>query len=64
MNWMDKAVESNFFKITIKSAYYLSLAIILLILLMIVNFLFKIHVQDYRFDDGELKPPVVTTKNE
>jgi hypothetical protein len=64
MSWMDRAIESNFFKITIKLAYYLTLAIIVLIFLMIVNFLFKIYVQDYRFDDGELKPPVVTTKKE
>jgi hypothetical protein len=56
ITWADKAIESKLYRIGIKSAFFISIGIIVLVLLMITNFLYKIHFLDYRFDDLELKP--------
>ncbi|MFD1781728.1 hypothetical protein ACFSFW_24075 [Fredinandcohnia salidurans] len=63
MNWGDILVESKAFKIIIKGAFWCTIAIGLLIIFMIGNFLFKINNLDYRFDDGELHPPIETSIN-
>lgn len=63
MNWGDMLVESKAFKIIIKGAFWGTIAIGLLIIFMICNFLFKINILDYRFDDGELHPPIETSIN-
>jgi formate-dependent nitrite reductase membrane component NrfD len=60
----DKAIESKLFRISIKSAFFISIGIIALVLFMIFNFLFKIYFLDYRFDDLELKPPIETIQKE
>lgn len=52
-DWARKAVESKLFKFGIVA----SLLLILLAVFMIGNFLYKIYILDYRFDDGELYPP-------
>jgi uncharacterized membrane protein YdbT with pleckstrin-like domain len=58
MSWGDKIVESKFFKIVINGAFWGFIAIVILIIFMVGNFLFKIYILDYRFDDGELLPPI------
>lgn len=63
MNWVDRIVESKAFRIIIKGAYWGCIAMALLILFMIGNFLFKIYILDYRFDDAELHPPIETSIN-
>ncbi|MEH7379997.1 hypothetical protein V7138_05900 [Bacillus sp. JJ1533] len=60
MSW---GVESKAFRIIIKGALLGFIAIALLIMFMIGNFLFKIYILDYRFDDGELTPPIETAIN-
>jgi hypothetical protein len=60
VNWGDMIVESKSFRIIIKGAFWVSIAIALLIIFMIGNFLFKISILDYRFDDGKLMPPIET----
>jgi hypothetical protein len=64
LEWGSMLVESKAFKIIIKGAFLASSVIILLILFMLVNFISKIYFLDYRFDDGELKPPIeaITTE--
>lgn len=54
----DKVVQSKAFKITIKSALFLCILLVGLVLFMIGNFLYKVYILDYRFDDLELKPPI------
>lgn len=61
MNWADRVVESKAFRIIIKGTFYGCIAIALLIIFMISNFLFKIYILDYRFDDAELHPPIETS---
>jgi len=63
MNWGDILVESKALKIIIKGAFWCTIAIALLIIFMIGNFLFMINILDYRFDDGELHPPIETSIN-
>ncbi|WP_141096070.1 hypothetical protein [Ureibacillus massiliensis] len=58
LNWIDRFIGSNAFRTIIKGAYWGCIAIALLFLFMIGSFLFKIYVLDYRFDDGELHPPI------
>ncbi|KGR74356.1 hypothetical protein [Ureibacillus manganicus] len=58
MNWGDRLVESKAFKIIIVGALWGTIVFALLIVFMIGNFLFNIYILDYRFDDGELQPPV------
>ena len=58
MNWAEKIVESKAFKVIVIGAFWTTIAIALLIVFMIGSFLFKIYVMDYRFDDGELHPPI------
>lgn len=57
-------VESKIFRIFIKSAFWTSIIIALLIIFMIGNFIFKITFLDYRFDDGELIRPVEATSDD
>jgi hypothetical protein len=59
MNWGNKIIESKLFSFFIKSAFWVTIAIILLIIFMIGHFLFKIYFLDYRYydTDGGLKPP-------
>ncbi len=64
LNWIDRFIESKSFRTIIKGTYWGCIAIALLILFMIGSFLFKIYILDYRFDDGELHPPVEASKNE
>ncbi len=59
----DRLVESKVFRISIKGVFWGTLAIALLIIFMIGNFLFKIFILDYRFDDGKLHPPIETSVN-
>ncbi|RKJ33465.1 hypothetical protein D7X33_39130 [Butyricicoccus sp. 1XD8-22] len=61
MHWGDMIVESKIFRLIIKSAFWASIVIALLILFMIGNFFCKIYFLDYRFDDGELYPPIEAT---
>jgi hypothetical protein len=61
MHWGDIIVESKIFRLIIKSAFWASILIAILILFMIGNFLLKIYILDYRFDDGELHPPIEAT---
>ncbi|BDH61556.1 hypothetical protein MTP04_16860 [Lysinibacillus sp. PLM2] len=63
MNWIDRFIGSNAFRTIIKGAYWGCIAIALLFLFMIGSFLFKIYVLDYRFDDGELHPPIEASIN-
>ncbi|MEH7226754.1 hypothetical protein V7112_23395 [Bacillus sp. JJ1566] len=63
MHWGDMIVESKIFRLIIKGAFWTSIVIALLIIFMIGNFIFKITFLDYRFDDGELIPPVESTTN-
>lgn len=52
---------SKYVKWTSKAAKFsiiLSLLLVLLVIFMIGQFLFKIYILDYRFDDGELHPPI------
>ena len=58
MSWGDKLVESKSFRTVIKAAFVGCIAIVLLIMFMIGNFLFKVYILDYRFDDGELMSPI------
>ncbi|SOC43695.1 hypothetical protein [Ureibacillus acetophenoni] len=58
MHWGDMVIESKIFRLIIKGAFWTSIALAILILLMISNFFFKIIFLDYRFDDGELHPPI------
>jgi hypothetical protein len=60
MNWGNKIIESKLFSFLIKSAFLVSIAIVILIIFMIGNFLFKIYFLDYRYydTDGGLKPPI------
>jgi hypothetical protein len=64
LDWGTMMIESKAFKIFIKGAFLATFVIILLILFMVVNFISKIYFLDYRFDDGELKPPIeaITTE--
>jgi hypothetical protein len=41
ITWADKAIESKVFRISIKSAFLISIGIIVLVLFMITNFLLK-----------------------
>ena len=61
MNWRDMLVESKAFRISIKGVFWGTIAIALLIIFIIGNFLFKIYILDYRFDDGKLHPPIETS---
>ncbi|RFB12661.1 hypothetical protein DZB84_18030 [Bacillus sp. HNG] len=64
MHWGDMIDESKIFKLIIKGAFWTSMVIALLIIFMIGNFILKITFLDnYRFDDGELIPPVESTTN-
>ncbi|WP_102348489.1 hypothetical protein [Bacillus sp. Marseille-P3661] len=64
MDWGNIIVESKAFRVLIKSAFWTSIVIGFLILLMIASFIIKLTFLDYKFDDGELKPPVQhTSKN-
>lgn len=63
MHWGEMIVESKAFKFIIKSAFWISIAIAILVVFMIANFIFKITFLDYRFDDGELKPPIEAVIN-
>lgn len=63
MSWGDMLVESKVFRIFIKGVFWGTIAIALLIIFIIGTFLFKIYVLDYRFDDGELHPPIETSIN-
>lgn len=63
MNWADKIVESKTFRIITKGAFWGCIALALLIIFMLGNFLFKIYILDYRFDDGELHPPAENSIN-
>ena len=63
MNWGDMLVESKVFGAIIKGVFWSSIAVVLLIIFMIGNFLFKIYILDYRFDDGEIKPPIESVIN-
>lgn len=63
MQWGDMIVESKIFRLIIKSAFWVSVVIAFLIIFMIVNFIFKITFLDYRFDDGELHPPIEASIN-
>lgn len=63
LNLGDKLVESKAFRIIIKGAFWVAIAITLLIIILIGNFLFKIYILDFRFDDGELHSPIETSKN-
>jgi hypothetical protein len=64
MDWGSKIVESKLFIFIIKSAFWVSIAIVLLIIFMIVNFLFKMYFLDYRYydTDGGFKPPIEDIK--
>ncbi|QED46074.1 hypothetical protein [Cytobacillus dafuensis] len=59
--WADMETESKIIKCSIGSVIFLSIVIAALVLFMIANFLFKIYFLDYRFDDGELEPPIEQT---
>ncbi|MCG7346292.1 hypothetical protein MHZ92_19470 [Sporosarcina sp. ACRSL] len=61
MSWGDRLVESKAFRFSIKGVFWGVIAIALLTIFMIGNFLFKIYVLDYRFDDGKLHPPIEAT---
>ena len=63
MNWADRIVESKAFGIIIKGAFCVGITIALLIIFIIGNFLFKIYILEYRFDDGELHPPIENSIN-
>ncbi|ALC91657.1 hypothetical protein AM500_19115 [Bacillus sp. FJAT-18017] len=63
MHWGDMIVESKIFRLIIKGTFWTSIVIALLIIFMIGNFIFKISFLDYRFDDGELIPPVESATN-
>jgi hypothetical protein len=58
MDWASKIVESKGFSFIIKGAFWVSIAIALIIIFMIGNFLFKLYILDYRYfdTDGGLKP--------
>lgn len=58
MYWGDKLIESKRFQYILTGAFWSTIVIALLILFMIANFIIKIAFLDYRFDDGELKPPI------
>lgn len=64
MNWADKIVESKAFKIIIIGALWGTIALVLLITYMIAHFFFNIYFLDYRFDDGELHPPIEASLNQ
>ena len=55
---MDKILASKTFTTIIKGAFWGCVALTVLIFFMIGSFLFKIYILDYRFDDGELHPPM------
>lgn len=57
INGADKVVQSKAFKISLKSALLLCILLVGLVLFMVGNFLYKVYILDYRFDDGELMPP-------
>ena len=57
-NWSEWVAQSKLFKFGILSTVILFIAIIALILFMIGSFLFKLYILDYRFDDGEIQPPI------
>lgn len=59
----EKLVKSKAFKFIIKGAFWVTIAIALLMFFMIGSFLFKIYFLDYRFDDGELHPPIESSIN-
>lgn len=63
MNWGVMLIESKALRIIIKGVFLGCIALALFILFMIGNFLFKIYILDYRFDDGELHPPIETSIN-
>ena len=63
MSWGDILVESKAFKTSIKVVFWGTFTIALPIIFMIGNFLFKIYILDYRFDDGKLHPPIETSIN-
>jgi len=63
MYWADRIVESKAFRIIINRAFWVGIAIALLIIFMIGNFLFKVYILEYRFDDGELHPPIENSIN-
>ncbi|WP_099363908.1 hypothetical protein [Fredinandcohnia onubensis] len=58
MYWGDMIVGSKIFRLIIKGAFWTSIVIALLLTFMVINFIFKITLLDYRFDDGELHPPI------
>lgn len=58
MQWGDMIIGSKIFRVFIKSAFWVSVVIAILVIFMIVNFIFKITFLDYRFDDGELHPSI------
>ncbi len=64
LNWVDRILESKAFRTIIKGTFWGCIAVALLILFMIGSFLFKIYILDYRFDDGELHPPIEASINE
>lgn len=57
----DKVVQSKAFKMSLKSALILCILLVGLVLFMVGNFLYKIYILDYRFDDGELMSPIETS---
>lgn len=63
MNWADKIVESKIFRIILKSFFWLCICVFLFTLFAIGNFLFKIYILDYRYDDAELHPPIENSIN-
>lgn len=58
VDWSERIAESKVFKYSIWGSYFLLISIIVLILFMVGSFLLKIYILDYRFDDGELHPPI------
>jgi uncharacterized membrane protein YdbT with pleckstrin-like domain len=64
VHWGDMIVESKIFRLIIKGAFWTSIVIALLLIFMVINFIFKIKFLDYRFDDGELHPPIETSNKQ
>ena len=64
LNWLNRILESKAFRTIIKGTFWGCITVALLILFMIGSFLFKIYILDYRFDDGELHPPIEASVNE
>lgn len=57
-SWSERIAQSKLLKFSILSTFILFFAIIAMILFMIGSFLFKLYILDYRFDDGEIHPPI------